>query len=181
MCSQTGCYDKCETINVFYDNFCVCLFDGWKSSPYCILAFLPYFKLMKNETDFWKKLFLTSFVKLCLTVLFAICSLKSVRDVKIHCSVTICKIFEEFFLLPISLSKIFWTLIKELQNWNCIIMVTNSLKERKIDSKKGKFWSDICLFYCVYLLLKKWLFIVAYKFMFSIVEQYAWLLDMLPL
>lgn len=102
-----------------------------------------------NKTDFWKKLFLTSFIKLCLTMLFAICSLKSVRDVKIHCSVTICKLFEEFFLLPISLSKIFWTLIKELQNWNCIIMVTNSLKERKIDSKKGKFGSDMFVLLCI--------------------------------
>lgn len=111
---------------------------------YCaILAYPPCFKLRKNETDFWKKLFLTSFVKLCLTLLFAICSLKSVRDVRIHCSVTI------FFLLPISLSKIFWTLIKELQNWNCIIMVTNSLKERKIDSKKGKFGSDMFVLLCI--------------------------------
>lgn len=117
---------------------------------YCaILAYLLCFKLTKNETDFWKKLFLTSFVKLCLTLLFAIWSLKSVRDVRIHCSVTICKNFEEFFLLPISLSKIFWTLIKELQNWNCIIMVTNSLKERKIDSKKGKFGSDMFVLLCI--------------------------------
>lgn len=148
MCSQTWCYDKCETIsiNVFYDNICalinVRLFDGWKQAQtvfLAILVFLPCFKLMKNETELWKSFFWQALLN-CLTLLFATCSLKSVSDVKIkeilfcHYPYNFRRVAKDNFLLLICLSKIFLTLIKVLQNWNCIIMVTNSLKERKIDS-----------------------------------------------